>query len=40
MLEIYFAYFFNKSNHQKVTWSPYDVIMEFTIDSRVNLPPN
>ena len=41
VLEIYFPSFFQQNlNYQQVMWPPYGVIMEFAINSTVNLPQN
>ena len=41
MLEIYFPNFFQQNqNFQRVTWPPYDVIMEFAINYMVKLSQN
>ena len=41
MLEIYFPSIFQQNqNYQQVTWPPYDVIMEFAINSMVKLSQN
>ena len=41
VLEIYFPSIFQQNQHyQQVTWPPYDVIMEFAINSMVKLSQN
>ena len=41
VLEIYFPIIFQQNqNYQQVTWPPYDVIMEFAINSMVKLSQN
>ena len=41
VLKLYFPNFFQQNqNFQQVTWHPYDVIMEFDINSTVKLPQN
>ena len=41
VLEIYFPSFFQQNqNYQQVTWTPYGIIMEFTMNSTVKLPQN
>ena len=41
VLEIYFPSIFQQNqNYQQVTWPPYDVIMEFAINSMVKLSQN